>query len=189
MKYGILVCLLVCSCTSKVSKLAPKYSDCVIYQVVLREIVAPQGPYVVLDSTRPIFDSIQLPDTSVTSTLGVQIATELVQTYNLLNAQSVALDFCINQMPDVSIESQSSVDRLLSMDSVMQYGWKLFYDRYPGSSGLVYFSKVGYSSDGRYCVVCVGNQRESRAGIGFEVYLKNDSDKWEILHKSVSWIS
>ncbi len=68
-------------------------------------------------------------------------------------------------------------------------GWRIFYDRYPNSQGVMEFSRVGFNVGRTQALVYVGNQVGPLAGEGVYLMLVKENGVW-IPGKQVSaWIS
>jgi len=68
-------------------------------------------------------------------------------------------------------------------------GWKRFYRRYPGASGLMIFSDVGFSDDRRFAIVYVAWYSDSRRGEGRIVLLTRESNQWKVWQSLQVWIA
>lgn len=67
--------------------------------------------------------------------------------------------------------------------------WDTFYKTYPNSSGLIYFSHVGFNSSNDQAFVYVGRSCGGLCGSGSYILLKKRNGRWLILSDSVLWIS
>jgi hypothetical protein len=57
-------------------------------------------------------------------------------------------------------------------------GWKRFYERFPGSPGIITVSRVGFNRDRTMAMVYVGWQSDYLAGHGQLYVLKKQDGKW-----------
>ena len=69
-------------------------------------------------------------------------------------------------------------------------GWKTFYEKYPGSGGIVLLSAVGFSSDGSLAMVYMGHSCGGLCGGGTTHILRKIDGKWtEAGKSSCAWAS
>jgi hypothetical protein len=67
--------------------------------------------------------------------------------------------------------------------------WPEFYRRYPNSSGIITFSRVGYSADGKTAMVYVGYGCGGLCGQGNDLILVLENGQWKIKEEVMIWIS
>jgi hypothetical protein len=68
-------------------------------------------------------------------------------------------------------------------------GWRLFYQRYPGSGGTIRLSRIGLNARSDEAIVYVGNQQLSRMGNGYLVLLRRRDGVWRVRGQAPLWIS
>lgn len=68
-------------------------------------------------------------------------------------------------------------------------GWSRFYQRYPGSGGLVSLSRIGFNDDHTEALVYVAHTCGSLCGSGEFVILKKDHGRWTIDRTDTMWVS
>ena len=68
-------------------------------------------------------------------------------------------------------------------------GWPAFYKRFPGSPGLIAFSRVGFSSDGMQAVFYASNSCGGLCGGGLYVVMEKRGGQWTIEKKIDTWVS
>jgi hypothetical protein len=68
-------------------------------------------------------------------------------------------------------------------------GWQLFNAKYPGATGIITFSQVGFSNNGNQALVFVSTDCEGLCGEGNYYFLEYSKKKWKISGKSMTWIS
>ena len=68
-------------------------------------------------------------------------------------------------------------------------GWQRFYRAYPKSTGIIYLSRVAYSSDGQSALVYVGRQSAGLSGGGVIYLLKRQEKDWRKVSEFDTWIS
>jgi hypothetical protein len=69
------------------------------------------------------------------------------------------------------------------------YGWRIFYKRFPHSSGFLDFSRVGFNREGDQAFVYASRSCGGLCGEGWYVLLKKGSRGWLIEHKRMAWVS
>ena len=68
-------------------------------------------------------------------------------------------------------------------------GWQAFYKRYPGSLGLVSFSKVGFNSTHDQAFVYVGSSCQLLCGDGNYILLNKEDGRWTVKVVQEIWVS
>jgi hypothetical protein len=68
-------------------------------------------------------------------------------------------------------------------------GWREFYRRYPGSSGIMHFSRVGLSSDMDEALLYVGFQRGPLSGGGALMLFRKSDGRWIVVETMNVWVS
>lgn len=85
----------------------------------------------------------------------------------------------------VTDEDLSSVFDKPGIDS----GWTSFYQKYPRSSGIVFFSAVGFNRDRTQAFVYAGSQCDGLCGSGQYVLLRKENGLWIIQQQMALWVS
>ena len=67
--------------------------------------------------------------------------------------------------------------------------WGEFYRRYPGSSGHIAFSAIGYSADGSLAVLMIDRGCGMLCGNGYIVSVRRSGGRWRIANIQGTWIS
>ena len=67
--------------------------------------------------------------------------------------------------------------------------WIAFYKRFPGSSGIITFSRVGFSEDGTQALFYVSNHCGGLCGTGMYVVMQKRNSSWAIEKEIEMWIS
>jgi hypothetical protein len=85
--------------------------------------------------------------------------------------------------------------RIVSAEEINGYfdergkGWEEFYKKYPKSSGLIFFSRVGFNSQHNEAFVYVGHTCGGLCGSGGYVSLKKLGAGWAIQKSEGVWVS
>ena len=75
----------------------------------------------------------------------------------------------------------------LSRDEV--YFWVRFYQKYPHSSGLVFFSNIGFNAQHTQAFVYGGYMCDGLCGQGRYFLLEKVNGKWQIIQEQGLWVS
>lgn len=67
--------------------------------------------------------------------------------------------------------------------------WPSFYKRFPGSPGIMTFSRVGFSEDGRQALFYLSNHCGDLCGTGMYVVMEKHNGTWAIEKEIQMWIS
>lgn len=67
--------------------------------------------------------------------------------------------------------------------------WTAYYKRFPGSPGVLRFSRVGFSADGNQALFCVSNQCGALCGGGDYVIMGRHQGRWVIEKTIDTWVS
>lgn len=76
------------------------------------------------------------------------------------------------------------------LDSVFKNGsWPAYYKRFPGSPGILGFSRVGFSADGTQALFYASNNCDELCGGGEYVVMERRDGRWVIEKEIEVWIS
>jgi hypothetical protein len=67
--------------------------------------------------------------------------------------------------------------------------WEQFYKTYPGSAGIVHFSRVGFDNGFAHALVYVEHLHGNRAMSGEYLLLAHGANGWQIEKRMPSWIA
>jgi hypothetical protein len=89
--------------------------------------------------------------------------------------------------------SNPGIDYVIMKDSDLQDAkfdfWTKFYKKYPNSSGIVFFSNVGFNDRHDQAFVYAGRSCGGLCGAGDYVLLGKVNGKWTILKEQGLWVS
>ncbi len=68
-------------------------------------------------------------------------------------------------------------------------GWKTFYEKYMGASGITHISRVGFNQKRDTAIVYVGNLRNWDAGGGSYLLLTKTDGEWKVVSQTRGWIT
>jgi len=127
-----------------------------------------------------------------------------LQPYSELKRQSPDLlsetldDFKVKNASKKTLKNRFSLSServLLSRDQLKNLipdaccGWKSFYKRYPTAPGIITVSRVGFNHQKNQALVYVGNQKQSREGLGVLYILVKTENSWIIQQELEMWES
>jgi len=90
------------------------------------------------------------------------------------------------QQHELFLKDLGIQNELISREEVAQFfrkdggGWEAFYHRFPGSLGLVSFSKVGFNSTHDQAFVYVAMTCQDTCGEGEYILLEKESGQWNV---------
>lgn len=67
--------------------------------------------------------------------------------------------------------------------------WKKFYAKYPGSTGILFFSKAGFNSKMTQAFIYAGRQCGGLCGLGKYILLEKKGSAWAIKNEMQLWVS
>jgi hypothetical protein len=67
--------------------------------------------------------------------------------------------------------------------------WPAFYKQFPGSTGLLTFSRVGFSADGTQALFYVSGNCGGFCGAGYYVVIERHNEHWMIKKEINVWVS
>jgi len=92
----------------------------------------------------------------------------------------------------VTFASEATLDSLADRKKLVDVDafWRAFYRRFPGTSGLVTFSRVGFNPARTQAVVSVSHGCGGLCGSGSVVLLARDPDGgWRVVRSASTWVS
>lgn len=88
---------------------------------------------------------------------------------------------------ELALVDPYELEKLFSTNGVS--GWWLFYHKYPGSSGIISFSRVGFSREHDQAFVYASRGCGGLCGEGWKVLLRKTERGWVIQEKLMVWVS
>jgi hypothetical protein len=147
---------------------------------------APINILVIEDHTR--FDnfegkSIFAPELLTVTDLSPELKDETLDNFKSNNTQSYLLER--PQGLDLRYEL---VNTGYAADIIRRIAWREFYDKHPGSAGLVSLSKVGFDLAKSQAIVYVGRAYGEDGGSGNIMFLKKSKSGWKVQKRVVNWV-
>ena len=158
----------------------PHSADSAVYRAVLDSVSVSQGgtqlgQLVVIASTF----TVQSPDLELDKMPGVDSAA--VSDFDKRNSESHSLRYL--SLPDLSLPIVLVSRHVLQ--SFLHNGpepyWREFYRRYPGSSGSISFSSIGYSADGKLALLVLDEACGSLCDTVSNVVVKREHGHWRVV--------
>jgi hypothetical protein len=114
------------------------------------------------------------------------LAQELVTNFKERNQQPYLLKPILDFGVKYQLLTQEEVDKLHPLDEAR--GWKLFYEKYPNSSGFVYLSRVGFNSDLTQALVYISVYRYEQPIRGSYNLMTKQDGRW-VIETGLEWIT
>lgn len=109
------------------------------------------------------------------------------------NKTPVKITMPTNGPARIELISDATVKEIFSHNTAntQPTGWALFYQKFPGSSGLITVSRVGFDPGKTTAIVYMGEQSHYLAGHGRIRVLKREGKKWVEAGESIGpmWVS
>jgi hypothetical protein len=78
----------------------------------------------------------------------------------------------------------------IQLDLIFKNGdWPAYYKRFPGSPGILTFSRVGFSADGTQALFFLTNKCGGLCGTGMYVVMEKRNGRWMVEKEIEAWIS
>lgn len=113
------------------------------------------------------------------------LSPEIIADFKAKNQQSVLLKALFNTTVETSFISQAEFTSLFDNGD----GWEKFYARFPGASGIITLSRVGFNQSMDTALVYIGQGSGWLNGAGYFVVLKKIDGVWGIRKQMMAWIS
>ena len=120
----------------------------------------------------------------------LNVSPETLDSFQKRNQQHQAID-CTKLALSVpcKVLDDEVHDEIFANDKDLWDNWNHFYEKYPGSQGIMEISRVGFNTEGSEAFVYVGNVAHDLVGAGFHVLLVRKDGIWVIHSKEMTWIS
>jgi len=186
----ILLALLLCSCGSGSPKATMTPSpnieaeEYAVYSALIRE--NPIGydlgsSFVVRENTMADLDMFERTLENVD-----KLPSSLVDSYRSRNAASYTLDPSLDIEQDYVLMPQEVFDEILGRRGSR---WTDFEAKYPGASGFILFSRVGFNAEGDEALVDMGYRCGDLCGAGGLYLLVKEDGTWKVQETLMVWQS
>ncbi len=117
---------------------------------------------------------------------GLPVDKALIAEYQARNAQPVRLETDrFNAGTTVTLLEADEKEAIFQDDQ----GWDRFYERFPGSQGIMTLSAVAFNAELTQALVYLGNQSYWLAGAGYYIVLAKENGLWVVKEQQMAWIS
>jgi hypothetical protein len=115
-----------------------------------------------------------------------KLPSSLVDSYRSRNAASYTLTLNLDVEQDYVLMPQEEFDKILGRKGAR---WTDFEARYPGGSGMIVFSRVGFNADGDEALVSMGYRCGDLCGAGGLYLLVKEEGTWKVQDTLMVWQS
>jgi hypothetical protein len=186
----VLSILLLCSCSPGLSKatVTPppgiEAEEYAVYSALVRQ--NPIGydlgsSFVVRENTRADLDMFERTLENVH-----KLPSSLVDSYRSRNAASYTLGPNLDIEQDYVLMPQEDFDQLFLRKGAR---WTDFEAKYPGASGFILFSRVGFNADGDEALADMGFRCGDLCGAGGLYVLVREDGSWKVQETLMTWQS
>ena len=191
MQRGLLILvLLLCSCGPGLSKATVTPSpnieteEYAVYSALVRQ--NPIGynlgsSFVVRENTVADLDMFERTLENVR-----KLPSSLVDSYRSRNTASYTLSRDLDIEQDYAMMPQKVFDEILRTKGAQ---WTDFQAKYPGASGFVVFSRVGFNADGDEAMASIGYRCGDLCGAGGLYILVKEDGNWKVQETLMVWQS
>jgi hypothetical protein len=109
-----------------------------------------------------------------------------IDSFRGVNAQQAMLRRSFQPVIDYELADSTKIDSIFTKKGDP---WSAYYKQFPGSQGILTFSRVGFSADGRQALFYVSNRCGGLCGGGSYVVMENINGRWMIGKEIVKWVS
>jgi hypothetical protein len=106
--------------------------------------------------------------------------------YRKANAQTAFLRRSLHPSIDYQLVSSAQLEPIFCYHCGF---WPAYYKQFPGSQGLLTFSRVGFSADGTQAFFYYSNSCEGLCGTGEFVLMERHDGLWAIQQEIGMWVS
>jgi hypothetical protein len=115
-----------------------------------------------------------------------KLPSSLVDSYRSRNAASYTLDPNLDIEQDYVLMPQEVFDQILGRKGAR---WTDFEAKYPGASGFILFSRVGFNADGDEALADMGYRCGDLCGAGGLYLLVKEDGNWKVQETLMVWQS
>jgi len=107
-----------------------------------------------------------------------------VDAFREVNKQQATLHRSLHTVFDYDLVDSTQIDSVFKNG-----GWHAYYERFPGSPGILGFSRVGFSADGAQALFFMSNSCGELCGGGEYVVMERRDGRWVIEKEIQTWMS
>jgi hypothetical protein len=109
-----------------------------------------------------------------------------IDSFREVNAKQASLRRSFHPAIDYELVDSIKIDSIFTNKGDP---WGAYYKQFPGSQGILTFSRVGFSADGRQAFFYVSNRCGGLCGGGRYVVMENSNGRWIIGKEVEKWVS
>ena len=109
-----------------------------------------------------------------------------IDAFRKVNRQQTSLRRSFHPAIDYELVDSAQLESFFKRGGV---DWVAFYKRFPGSPGIMTFSRVGFSEDGTQALFYLSNHCGELCGGGMYVVMEKRNGTWAIERELEMWIS
>jgi hypothetical protein len=106
--------------------------------------------------------------------------------YQKVNTHPAFLRHSLHSLIDYRLVSSAQLKQIICYHCGF---WPAYYKQFPGSQGLLTFSRVGFSADGAQAFFYYSNRCEGLCGKGEYVFMERHNGHWAIQQEIGMWVS
>jgi len=187
-RFILILTLGTCLCAScqpptAIPQLDPDIEEYAVYAAILERTFArwDTRQVLIVDHTRtqePVLMDDFLENT--------QLEWELVASFKERNQQPHPLEPVLDLDVEYQLLTQEEVDELQPQDEAS--GWKMFYEKYPDTVGIIHLSRVGFNADLSQALVYIAHYHYQQPLLG-GYYLMTRQDGGWVIEIGYEWIT
>lgn len=160
---------------------------CEILQLAIEEVVG--KPDLVLVEDRTQADHRSQPHLLKRVLQGVKsefptLSAETLEAFLDRNREPSPVENCIRLKSTYTLVPREELKRLFDLD-----GWSAISDKFPGATGVLTLSEIGFDKEMQQALVYVAFQHGGTGGVACYIFLESDGRAWKIVGKKTAWQS
>jgi hypothetical protein len=168
-------------------------SDQAVYRAVLDSMFVPRTTarvtqLVILDSTSTLRRENLVPGVFRDLYRLPEVDSAAVHDFEARNLEAHSLKY----LPDLRLGFPIVLVNRASLRSLPRGDpdkyWSQFYQKYPGASGSISFSAIGYGANGNVALLMVDQGCGSLCGAGYNVVVKREGSRWRVVAVQQTWV-
>ena len=173
--------------TSPTPQLDPDIEEYAVYAAIL------EGTFVREDTRQVlIMDHTRIRESEIVDIYlddlqeKTPLAPELIASFKERNQEPHLIEPVLDLEVEYQLLTQEEVDELRSQDETS--GWKLFYEKYPDTVGLIHLSRVGFNADLSQALVYIAHYHYQQPLLGGYYFMIRQDGRW-VIESGLEWIT
>ncbi|MFC2042700.1 hypothetical protein ACFLUA_00925 [Chloroflexota bacterium] len=160
-------------------QLDPDMEEYVVYAAILEGTFVSENTkrVLIMDHTRTQEPGL-MADFLADFQENTPLAPEMVTSFKERNQQPYPLKPVLDFGVEYQLLTQKEVDELRPLDEAS--GWKLLYEKYPGSVGFIHLSRVGFNADLSQALVYIAHYHYQQHLLGGYYLMTRQDGRWEV---------